>query len=208
MARTQGQRSVNARTMNHRTGARRAGLQLADILSRNWLVLLLRGLAAAAFGVLALVLPKPWISVLIMPFGAYVLADGALGVGMTLGEYAERRYLWALVLWGLSGVGVGLLTLLQPPRSGPQFMSYIALWTVTTGILEIVTAYLLRGKLGAEWLLVLLGITSIAAGVVLMALPAAGHFFRSRFMAACSFALAVQFVVLSIRARWAPMPVA
>jgi len=192
--------------MTNRTGQRLAGLQLADILCRNWVVLLLRGLIAMVFGVLALLLPKPWISVLIMPFGTYVLADGALGVGMTMGEYAGRRHLWALVLWGLSGVGVGLLTLLQQPRSGPEFMSYIGLWTVSTGAMELATAYLLRRKLGAEWLLALLGLTSIAVGVILLAIPAATPVFRSRLLAGYAFALGVHFVILSIRARWAPMP--
>jgi len=183
-----------------------SGRQLADILSRNWLALLLRGLIAIIFGVLALLLTKNWISVLIVPFAIYALADGMLGVGMAIGEPAGLWHWWVLFFWGLSGVVVGILTYFVRPRSALEFMWYIAVWAVVTGVLEVMTAIRLRRKLGAEWLLVLVGLMSAVFGVSIIALSGAGALILSRLIAAYAVSFGILFGVLGLRARIAPMP--
>jgi len=144
--------------------------------------------------------------VLVMPFALYALADGALGVGMAVGESARRWYLWVLVLWGLSGAGVGIMTLLSPPYSRPQFMEYIALWVVTAGVLEVVTAVLMWRKLGGEWLLGLAGLISVAFGVSIMALSDRGPFVLSRLIAAHAFTFGVLLGIFALRARTSSVP--
>jgi uncharacterized membrane protein HdeD (DUF308 family) len=52
--------------------------QLATILTRNWWVLLLGGLVAIAFGVLAGLQPAISLAALVLLFGAYTMADGVL----------------------------------------------------------------------------------------------------------------------------------
>ena len=59
--------------------ARTLGLRLLDTLTRNWWVLLLRGLAAIAFGVMAWMWPGLSIATLVLLFGIFAFADGALG---------------------------------------------------------------------------------------------------------------------------------
>jgi|WetSurMetagenome_2_1015567.scaffolds.fasta_scaffold320161_1 uncharacterized membrane protein HdeD (DUF308 family) len=184
----------------------RSGLELAYILSRNWLVLLLRGLIAIVFGVLALLLTKPGVSPLIWPFIIYALADGMLGVGIVLGEPAGRGSWLALFLWGLSGVGIAVLTYSARPRSRLEFMWDIAIWAFATGVLEIVTAIRLRRKLGAEWLLVIAGLMSVVFGVSIIELSGAGVFVLSRIIAAYSFTFGILLGVLGLRARTASMP--
>jgi len=46
-------------------------------LSKGWWGFLLRGLAAIAFGVLALLWPSATLAVLVYMFGAYAFLDGA-----------------------------------------------------------------------------------------------------------------------------------
>ena len=53
--------------------------RLVTLLSRNWWVLLLRGLAAIAFGALAWARPGLSLTALVLLFGIYSLADGILG---------------------------------------------------------------------------------------------------------------------------------
>jgi len=184
------------------------GLQLADILSRNWLVLLVRGLLAIIFGFLALLLTKNRISVLITPFAAYAFVDGVLALGIALGEPAGRGSLWLLLLWGCSGVGAGILTyFVQPPRSRLEFMCYIAIWAVTTGVFEVLIAVRLHRKLGAEWLLILAGLMSVVFGASIVALSKAhGAFVLSRLIAAYAFAFGVLIGIIGLRARTAPLP--
>ena len=67
--------------------------RLASILSRGWWLLLLRGLAAIAFGVLTWSQPGISLTVLVLFFGAYSLVDGVLGLWTAIAgrEPAQRR---------------------------------------------------------------------------------------------------------------------
>jgi uncharacterized membrane protein HdeD (DUF308 family) len=168
-------------------------------------VLFLRGLIAVAFGVLALMLFRTYVSVLIIPFGTYALTDGILAVGIAIGERAMRGHRWVLLSWGIAGVGVGILTFFVPPTSALHFMCYIAIWAATTGVMEVVTAIFLRGKLGSEWLLVLVGLISVVFGASIIALSGAGAFILSRLVAAYAVTFGALFGILGLRARTATM---
>ena len=87
---------------------------LATILSRNWWVLLLRGLAAIAFGVLTWLLPGVSLTALVLLFGIYALADGILGVWTGIAGRKEHEDWWVMLMWGLLGIGIGILTLAAP----------------------------------------------------------------------------------------------
>lgn len=64
--------------------------KMAAILHRTWWVLLLRGLAAIAFGILTWVLPGISLGALVLLFGAYSMADGILGVWTAIAGRKEH----------------------------------------------------------------------------------------------------------------------
>ncbi len=147
---------------------------IADILSKNWWLLLLRGALAIAFGVLALTRPGVTLAALMMFFGIYVLADGVLGVWTAITERKELDHWIVLLLWGLVGVAVGLMTFVAPGVTAVVLLFYIAIWAIATGVLQIVAAIRLRKEINGEWLLVLGGLISVAFGAMLISRPAAG----------------------------------
>lgn len=157
----------------HGHSKRLAAVLLADILRRNWLALLLRAFLAVAFGVLVLVLFKGYLQDLISPFGVYAFADGVLGLAIALGENKGLGRWRVLFLQGLAGIGVGILTFLYEPGNLLHFMLYIGLWAAATGVLHVMTAVFLRGKLRGGWLLVVLGIISVAFGIAVVAVSGA-----------------------------------
>jgi Short repeat of unknown function (DUF308) len=53
---------------------------LLSALSENWWALLLRGLLAVLFGLIALFLPGMTLTVLVLVFGAYALVEGVFAV--------------------------------------------------------------------------------------------------------------------------------
>src|SRR5512136_235325 len=112
--------------------------QLATIFSRNWWALLLRGLIAIIFGVLAWLLPGLALATLVLLFGAYALVDGFLGVWTAIRGRREHQYWWVLLLWGLIGVAVGILTLLAPGVTALALLCYVAVWAMATGVLQVV----------------------------------------------------------------------
>ena len=134
-------------------------------------------------------------------FGAYSMADGVLGVWTAVAGRKEREHWWVLLLEGLVGIGVGLLTLFAPGVTTLALLFYIAIWAVATGVLEIVAAIRLRKEIEGEWLLVLGGLVSVGFGVLLMAQPGAGALAVLWLIAAYAVAFGVVLVILSFKAR-------
>jgi uncharacterized membrane protein HdeD (DUF308 family) len=175
--------------------------QLATTFSRNWWVLLLRGLAAIAFGILTWLLPEISLITLVLLFGAYALADGILGIWIAISGRKEHEDWWVLFLWALSGVGFGILTLLAPGITAFVLLLYIAAWAIVTGVLQIVSAIRLRKEITGEWLFILAGIASVVFGVLLMAQPSAGAFALLWLIAAYAVIFGVLLVILAFKVR-------
>jgi uncharacterized membrane protein HdeD (DUF308 family) len=146
---------------------------MAEDLARNWWVLLLRGIVALLFAFFTFTQPGITLATLVLVFGAFCLAEGALGVWTAL---SQREHVpWGLfLLWGLLGIGVGLMTLFAPGVTALALVFYIAVWAISTGVLEIASAIRLRQAIEGEWLLVLAGVVSVIFGVLLMVSPGRG----------------------------------
>jgi len=173
----------------------------AGILSRSWWALLLRGACAIAFGVLTWTQPGISLAALVLLFGAYVLADGVLGVWTAIAGRKDHEHWFALLLWGLVGIGVGFLTFQAPALTGLALLFYIAVWAIATGVLQIVAAIRLRKEIEGEWLLVLGGLASVVFGALLMARPGAGALALLWMIAAYAVIFGVIMVILAFKAR-------
>jgi uncharacterized membrane protein HdeD (DUF308 family) len=147
---------------------------LGSMLSRNWWLMILRGLAAIAFGILIFAKPGISLQVLVYLFGVYVLVEGILGVSLAVQARSTIDSWGVLLLWGLLGIAVGVLAFVRPDITALALLFYIALWAIATGVLEIAVAIRLREVISNEWLLIIAGLLSVAFGVVLIARPDAG----------------------------------
>jgi uncharacterized membrane protein HdeD (DUF308 family) len=175
--------------------------QLAAILFRNWWVLLLRGLVAIAFGVLVWLQPGISLAALVLLFGAYSMADGILSIWTAIAERKEREHWGLLLVGGLLGIGVGILTFLVPGITALALLFYIAVWAIATGVLEIVAAIRLRKEIEGEWLLILSGLVSVVFGIVLMARPGAGALAVLWLIATYAVVFGILLVILAFKAR-------
>jgi uncharacterized membrane protein HdeD (DUF308 family) len=174
---------------------------LAALLFRHWWVLLLRGLVAIAFGALTWFQPGD-LAALVLLFGAYSMADGILGVSIAIAGPKEHEFRWVLLLEGLLGIGVGVLTLFAPGVTTVfALLFYIAVWAIATGVLEIVAAIRLRKEIEGEWLLILGGLASVVFGVLLMAQPGAGVLALLWLIATYAVVFGVLLVMLALKAR-------
>lgn len=175
--------------------------RLVSILSRSWWLLLLRGLAAIVFGVLTWFQPGISIAALVLLFGAYSMSDGILGVWTAIIGRKDHEHWWVLLLEGLLGIGVGVLTFLVPGITALALLFYIAIWAIATGVLEIVAAIRLRKDIKGEWALILAGLASVLFGVLLVAQPAAGALALLWLIASYAIVFGVLLVVLAFKAR-------
>ena len=83
-------------------------------LTHYWWAVLLRGIVAILFGIAAFIWPGPTIQVLVLLFGAYALVDGIFAVIVGIQQYGEHERWWAVLLEGIAGIVLGVLTLVWP----------------------------------------------------------------------------------------------
>ncbi|HSC26368.1 MAG TPA: HdeD family acid-resistance protein [Vicinamibacterales bacterium] len=146
----------------------------ASLVSQYWWTLVLRGLVAILFGILAFVWPGVTLSVLVLLFGAYALVDGIAAVMMGVREYGDRERWWATMLAGIAGVAAGIITFVMPGITAIALLAVIAFWAIAIGAFEIMAAIRLRHEIEGEWLLALGGVLSIAFGALMLFFPGAG----------------------------------
>jgi uncharacterized membrane protein HdeD (DUF308 family) len=150
-------------------------LALLRALAENWWLLLLRGIAAIAFGILAFIWPNLTLLMLTFLWGVYAIADGVFALGTAVsgkgGEIAPR---WWLTLIGIAGILAGLVTFVWTGITAQVLLVFIASWAIVTGVLEIWGAIQLRKEIEVEWMLALTGLLSVALGVALFARPSTG----------------------------------
>ena len=144
-------------------------------LAHNWWVLLLNGLCAIAFGVMAFARPGLTLWALVFLFGIYALCDGLTAVLAALfGRDESGRPWWQLLLAGIVSILVGIIAMAQPDTTAVALLTLIAVWAIIRGVLEIAAALMLRKLIDNEWLLGLAGTASILFGAVLIARPGQG----------------------------------
>lgn len=175
--------------------------RLADILSRNWWVLLLRGLAAVIFGILTLTNPGISLASLTTLFGAYALADGVLGAWTALFDRdAQSNWVW-LLLEGLLGIVVGLLVMFNPAMTTLLLIFYVAIRAMVTGLIEIFVAIRLRREIDNEWALIFAGAVSTLLGAYLIARPGAGAIAMAWLIGIYALVFGLLFVFLAFRVK-------
>ena len=172
-----------------------------DTLSRNWWLVVLRGVLGIAFGIITFVAPAISLAALVLLFGAYAFADGVLGIASAVRRRVTTERWWILLLEGLVGIGASLVTLLLPGITALVLLYIIAGWAVATGILELVAAVRLRKEIKHEWLLALSGIASVAFGVLMALFPGAGALALVIWIGAYAFVFGALLVGLGFRLR-------
>jgi uncharacterized membrane protein HdeD (DUF308 family) len=174
---------------------------LAAALARHWWVLLLRGMLAIVFALLAWLLPGITLTALVLAFGIYVEVDGVLGVWMALASRKSNPHWWWLLLWGLAGIVVGAITFAMPGITALVLLMYIAAWALVTGVMQVMAAWRLRKEISGEWLLGLGGLLSILFGALMVWNPGAGALAVLWLIGVYAFIFGLVMVMLALRAR-------
>jgi len=137
----------------------------------------------------------------VLVFGAYALVDGVFGVINGISSYGERERWWVILLEGLAGIVVGIMTLVWPSITALTLLYLIAAWAVITGVMEIVAAIQLRRVIEGEWMMVLSGIASIIFGIILFIFPGEGALGLTWLIGIYAIIFGVTLIVLAFRLR-------
>jgi uncharacterized membrane protein HdeD (DUF308 family) len=170
-------------------------------LAKSWWLLLLRGIAAILFGILAFAWPGLTLVTLVLLYGAFALVDGAISLIAAFTGGAKPVPTWWLVVVGLLGIAAGIITFLWPGITAILLVLFIGAWALVHGIFEIIGAIQLRKEIDNEWMLILGGALSVLFGLIVMIAPGAGALGLIWAIASYSIVFGIMFVALALRLR-------
>lgn len=174
----------------------------AHRLASHWWVVLVRGLIGIAFGIFALIYPAATVLAFVVLFAAFAFVDGLFVLVAALRfPHPEGGRWWWMLLQGIAGIAIGVLTYLWPGITLLALALLIAAWAIVTGVLEIGAAFNLRREIAGEILLIIAGVLSILLGLAFAVFPGLGLLFSVYFFAAYALIAGVALVALSFRIR-------
>jgi uncharacterized membrane protein HdeD (DUF308 family) len=170
-------------------------------LTRNWWMIVVRGILAILFGLIAFFWPDLTFLLLILTFGAYAIVDGifAMLTGVASSRYSSRW--WVFLLEGIVSLAAGMISILQPGLAGFVLIAVIAAWAILTGAFEIAAAVRLRREITNEWMLAFAGFVSIVLGAVLFFQPATAGIVITLMIGTYALIFGVLLVILGLRLR-------
>lgn len=173
---------------------------MGRLLSGSWWMLVLRGIAALAFGILALVWPGATLIFLVALFAAYAIISGAVALAGALKNRDERGW-WLVLLLGLVSVAAGVIAFAYPGITALALVIIIGINAIFSGVLDISMAIRLRREITGEWLLALAGVLSILFGAFVVVFPGAGALSLIWLIAIYAIALGTLFVIAGFKLR-------
>lgn len=141
-----------------------------------WWAVLLRGIFAIIFGIVALVWPGVTVWALVIVFGAYAIVDGISAIVRSIRARAvESGWVWWL-LGGIVSLVAGIIAFVWPEITALAAVFVIGIWAILGGILEIFGAIRLRKLDGAaHWgMLLVAGVLELIFGAILVFFPVGG----------------------------------
>lgn len=171
------------------------------VYSGSWWALVLRGIAAVVFGVLAFVWPFITLTALVFLFGAYALVDGAFAIVAGIKTYKQNKRWWLMLITGILSVIAGGIAFAVPGITALMLLILIASWAIVTGAFQIGAAIQMRKHIKGEWLLALSGIFSILFGGVLLYDPGLGALAVVWIIGGYAIVFGVLLIVLGLKLR-------
>jgi uncharacterized membrane protein HdeD (DUF308 family) len=146
---------------------------LLSAIGRSWWILLLYGLVALGFGIIAIGWPMSAAIALAWTLGVMAIIEGVISLLALITGASGASRGW-LLLYVVASLGFGVLAVINPLATASVLVLFLAAWLLVAGIYRIVFALRVRKQIQGEWLLILSGVLAIVLGLLFAANPYAG----------------------------------
>jgi uncharacterized membrane protein HdeD (DUF308 family) len=171
---------------------------LLSLVGRSWWVVLLYGLIAIGFGLIAIARPLSAAAGLAWAIGVMALVDGLVILFAAFSGNSGAPRGWALV-YALASIGFGALAVINPLVTAKVLL--LAIWLILAGVYRIVFAIRVRRQIEGEWLLIVSGVLAIVLGVMMFGNPLGGVAVTTLWIGIGSLIYGVLQVVVAFRLR-------
>lgn len=155
--------------MNHSTQIRLSG----SSIGRAWWIVLLFGVAATLFGLVAILNPVQAGVSLIWIVGIFAIAEGVISLFGVFGRNVPSGRAW-LIGYAVLSLLFGGLAVFFPTSMAMAFIVIMGAWFLVSGVVRVSFALRVRKEIDNEWLLVLSGTLMAILGVFMVLSPAVG----------------------------------
>ncbi|MGX1739291.1 HdeD family acid-resistance protein [Corynebacterium flavescens] len=164
-----------------------------SITQRAWNVLIFTGIAAAVFGIIALIWPAQTALTLVLIWGWYAFTDGVIElVAAFRPEGRATRGL--LVVTGIVGVLAGLVAIFRPLESAVALAWVLGIWLLVRGVSSAISAFS-EASVTPRWTLVLGALCFVVAGLIFIMNPGAAALTLSMWLGALALVWGVSILV-------------
>ena len=164
----------------------------------RWLVV--RGLAALVFGILAAAMPVAAIASLLLLFSAWLLVEGGLQIATALRTRRAGGPWRPTLVVGVAHLLASVATLLLPAATLVALVWLLAAWSIVVGV-SLVAEGLRARRTPGRWWRVAGGALSIVWGILLVVAPFLGALVLTVWLGAYAIAVGVGLLVLAWRRR-------
>lgn len=134
---------------------------------KKWWVILIQGILLFILGIFIFNNPVELLSGLSLWFGVIILLTGIVGMfGWMFSGKGERET--GSFLWSLVTTILGILILLNLSWAMKLITILFGLWVLLTGLNLLISGWSIRSQNGFGWLLVIVGVLSVAAGLMMI----------------------------------------
>lgn len=151
-------------TMNTAANAPLSSESLFDV-SRSWWVLLLYGIVAIIFGLMAVTRPVSAAAALAWGMGVVALIESGISVAALFNKNLVVSKGW-IVLYMIVSLLFGVSAVVNPLAVAGTMVLLLAAWLFVAGVFRIVFALRVRKAIRGEWLLILSGVLAIVLGIL------------------------------------------
>ncbi|MFZ2529823.1 MAG: HdeD family acid-resistance protein [Rhodococcus sp. (in: high G+C Gram-positive bacteria)] len=146
-----------------------------SLVKQIWWIVLIRGILAVLFGIVALIWPDITVWALVVVFGIYAIVDGiVLGIHAVRDRTSLDGWGWWLATAVIS-ILAGIVALVWPGATALVLLYIIAFYAIFFGIAGAVGALRFRKVPESGWMWSFVaGILAIVFGIVLLIFPGSG----------------------------------
>ena len=139
-------------------------------LSNKWISLFVNGLIALFFGSVFIFIPETVYITIIGGFGGLILLIGIgfIYFGLKNGDQpgSKARMMW--IIQGIINIGIGIFMILQPELLFKFIMTFVGIWLIVAGALQLYDSHMMRNIMNHYRLLMIWGFINLGLGVVII----------------------------------------
>jgi uncharacterized membrane protein HdeD (DUF308 family) len=140
-------------------------------LAKHWWAILVRGVVAILFSLLAFFATGFTLELLLIFLGVYLVLDGLFAIIAGFMACGDHKNWWLLLIEGIVSLVAGIFVFAWPNISLVIMVYIVAFWAVITGIFEFLASMSASWAAPGKIFLGTTGVLSIILGVMMLMYP-------------------------------------